>query len=299
MPRLNKGESEYLYTKIDRFLTAYYKHVPVMESDIWTVLRRQAQNGSISVDYLKILQGKEDRIKSGKSTSPKRNGLARRINDAGLAVIREFERGPNGDYAAYKYRDPVGNWTIGWGHLIKRGESFNEPMSRADADALLQEDLSDFEECVERKVDVPLSDNQFGALVSFAFNLGCGNLGDSTLLKKLNNGDYDGAADEFQRWVYAGGQKFNGLIRRRKMERELFVTPDVVEEPEPEPEPEEEVVEVEEPSVEVEPVVVEPEPPLDTTPDVPEEKKHEPTGFTAFFNVIVSFFKSIFSKDKK
>jgi GH24 family phage-related lysozyme (muramidase) len=87
----------------------------------------------------------------------------------------------------------------------------------------LREDLYDFEAAVNKFVKVPLNDNQFSALVSFAFNVGSGAFKSSTLLKKLNQKDYEGAADQFDKWIYAKGQVLNGLIRRRKAEKELFL----------------------------------------------------------------------------
>jgi lysozyme len=72
-------------------------------------------------------------------------------------------------------------------------------------------------------VHVPLTQNQFDALVSFVFNLGVGNFRTSTLLKKLNAGDNDGAAQEFGRWIHAGGKALPGLVRRREAERALFL----------------------------------------------------------------------------
>jgi GH24 family phage-related lysozyme (muramidase) len=77
---------------------------------------------------------------------------------------------------------------------------------------------------VEALVETPLTDNQFGALVSFTFNLGRGNLAKSTLLRKLNGGDYDGAAIEFNKWNKAGGKVLAGLVARRAAEAELFQT---------------------------------------------------------------------------
>ena len=87
---------------------------------------------------------------------------------------------------------------------------------------MLKKDLIKFEEGVEKLVEVDINSNQFSALVSFAFNLGCGNLKKSTLLKKLNDGDTEGASDEFLQWVSAGGKRLPGLERRREAERELF-----------------------------------------------------------------------------
>lgn len=123
------------------------------------------------------------------------------------------------------YQDPVGVWTIGWGHTglkhkdgtVHKGRVITEEK----ATELLTHDLRSFAERVTKLVKVRLTDDQFSALVSFDFNTG--GLSKSTLLKKLNAGDYKGAADEFLRWNKAGGQVLRGLTRRRESERNLFI----------------------------------------------------------------------------
>lgn len=118
------------------------------------------------------------------------------------------------------YQDAVGVWTIGYGHTlgVKRGQVITE----AQADQLLFKDVERFEASVNRLVTAALTQYQFNALVSFAFNVGGGNLKSSTLLKKLNRGDYKGAEQEFMKWVYAGGQQLRGLKRRRAAEAAMF-----------------------------------------------------------------------------
>ena len=96
------------------------------------------------------------------------------------------------------------------------------------AESLLLDDLSMFAEGVERYAKVSLTDNEFGALVSFSFNLGLGNLQKSTLLKKVNAGNMVGAAEEFLKWTKAGGKVLPGLVKRRAAERELFLTKEQV-----------------------------------------------------------------------
>lgn len=90
------------------------------------------------------------------------------------------------------------------------------------AESLLCEDLKVYEKCVKENVIVPLTQNEFDALVSFCFNLGCPSLKRSTLLKKLNVGDKAGAAEEFPRWNKAAGEVLDGLTRRRLAEKDLF-----------------------------------------------------------------------------
>lgn len=139
-----------------------------------------------------------------------------KISSAGLELIQEFE-----GLRQKAYLDAVGVPTIGFGHTngVKMGQS----ITYAQAVDYLREDVEDAENAVDRLVKAPLSQNQFDALVSFTFNLGQGNLGKSTLLKKLNAGDYKGAADEFLKWNKAGGRTLHGLVRRREAERKMFL----------------------------------------------------------------------------
>ncbi len=165
----------------------------------------------------------------------------REVNDATVDLIKSFEGIPDGNPKTVNldpYLDPIGIWTIGWGHAITQGRIFvrgkaNEALAdslypggitREQAVALLRTDLMDTGKDVLNIVTVELNDNQYGALVSFAFNLGVGNLGKSTLLRLLNTSDTDGAADEFLKWNRAAGKVLKGLTARRKAERDLFLT---------------------------------------------------------------------------
>ena len=94
--------------------------------------------------------------------------------------------------------------------------------SESEIDELFRHDLRRFERGVTRLINYPLQQNQFDALVSFAFNLGNGALQASTLRRKLNRGDVEGASNEFKRWVRAGGRVLKGLVRRRAAEAILF-----------------------------------------------------------------------------
>lgn len=138
------------------------------------------------------------------------------ISNKGLALIRNFE-----GFSEYKYKDSAGYWTIAWGHLIKEGEEFREPMDYKTAETVLKEDVKVAEKIVNKKVKVALTQEQFDALVSFAFNVGSGNFSKSTLLIKLNSGQ-NKVPEELQRWVYAGGEKLTGLVLRRKAEGLLY-----------------------------------------------------------------------------
>lgn len=141
----------------------------------------------------------------------------KRLTPNGYALIKRFE-----GFSAYVYNDAAGYPTIGYGHKIKPGEVFDEPMSERAAFSLLVNDISRFEKCVNESVKVPISQNMFNSLVSFAYNVGCGAFRRSTLLLKLNKGDYIGAYNEFDRWVKAGNKKLRGLVVRREAEKELF-----------------------------------------------------------------------------
>jgi len=141
-----------------------------------------------------------------------------KISQTGLDLIKSFE-----GLKLKAYQDVVGVWTVGFGSTgphVKPGMM----ITAKQAEDLLRDDVSRFEACVTKQVSVPLSQNQFDALVSFAFNLGCGNLASSTLLKKLNVKDYAGAANEFTKWNRAGGQVLAGLTRRREAEKALFLS---------------------------------------------------------------------------
>jgi len=122
------------------------------------------------------------------------------------------------------YLCPANVWTIGYGHTkgVKKGDK----ITKEQAEKLLEEDLAFFRNGVKRLVKVALNKNQFGALVSFAYNLGLGSLESSTLLKMLNAKDYQGAADQFLRWNKSKGKVLTGLVRRREAERAVFLTPE-------------------------------------------------------------------------
>ena len=142
----------------------------------------------------------------------------RRIGRPGLNLIKEFE-----GLRLEKYKDAVGKWTIGYGHLILPSERFDRPLTESEAEDLLQSDLRKFEGGIIQYVTARISQNQFDALVSFAFNLGLANLKGSTLLRLLNQGKYSEAAEQFLRWNKAGGMAMPGLTRRRAAERDLFL----------------------------------------------------------------------------
>ena len=124
------------------------------------------------------------------------------------------------------YRDAAGYWTVGYGHLLSRdkskGASNFPPITHKEAEALLTSDLEKAARSVLRLCPVPLTEGRLSALIDFTFNLGSGNLQISTLRKLVNRGDMTEAVDEFHKWVYAGGVKLPGLVRRRAAEAEIF-----------------------------------------------------------------------------
>lgn len=143
----------------------------------------------------------------------------------GIALIKGFE-----SCRLTAYPDPgTGGapWTIGYGWTLPVDGKPIKPgmkIDQATADRLLKTGLVSYENDVQKLVKVKLTQNQFDALVSFAYNVGSRALSTSTLLKKLNAGDIKGAADEFLRWNKAGGKVLNGLTRRREAERALFLS---------------------------------------------------------------------------
>jgi lysozyme len=137
---------------------------------------------------------------------------------AGLSLIKQFE-----GCKLKAYLCPAGVPTIGYGRT--KGVKLGDTCSQAQADAWLTQEYDEFEAGVRKLVAVALTANQLGALVSFAYNIGLGALRTSTLLRKLNAGDYKGAALEFGRWNKAAGRVLAGLSRRRAAEAALFVKP--------------------------------------------------------------------------
>jgi len=144
------------------------------------------------------------------------------INAAGLEIIKSFE-----GYSSNVYLDPIGIPTIGYGSIWdSHGHrvTINHPsISKDEGEILLRNEIKHVERAIEKLTEVPLTSNEFSALCSFTYNVGSGNYQASTLRNKLNDDDYDGAADEFPKWRRAGGRILKGLVRRREAEQELFL----------------------------------------------------------------------------
>ncbi|MCP1107019.1 lysozyme [Serratia nevei] len=151
------------------------------------------------------------------------------LSARGLSLIKSYE-----DLRLSSYRDSGGIWTIGYGHSgeVRAGQTISE----LTALTLLQADVMECEALLHRIIEVPLNQGQFDALVSFLFNVGPGKAGvksglrylksgsPSTLLRLLNAGRYQEAAEQFPLWAYAGGQRLPGLLRRRREEQRLFLS---------------------------------------------------------------------------
>lgn len=159
-----------------------------------------------------LFKRKEQKIPDKKITS---------ISKVGLDLIKFFE-----GYRDEAYQCSAGIWTIGWGSTIvdqvrvKKGDT----ISKSKAQVALKSHLSnEVYPVIKSLVKVPLTQGQFDALCSFIYNLGAWAFEGSTLLRKLNAGDYNGVGKEFHKWVYADGRKLPGLITRRRKEAELFI----------------------------------------------------------------------------
>ena len=158
-------------------------------------------------------------LKDGQPVSLGGPSASRQINDNGLRILKSFE-----GLRLEAYLDPVGVWTIGYG--TTSGVRPGMAITTAEAENLLRQDLRRFEAAVSNNVRVTINENQFSALVSFTYNVGEGALSSSTLLRLLNQGSIQDAAEQFPRWNKAGGRVLAGLSRRRNAERALFLGQD-------------------------------------------------------------------------
>lgn len=181
--------------------------------------------------------------------------MAREVNAAGIDLIKRWEGLVDGDPRTPgldPYLCSAGYWTIGWGHVVGHPETgamlrgpamrdlafsvYPQGITEAEAEEMLAGDLARFGEGVSRLVEVEISDNQFAALVSWAFNIGLGRpaqgrekgtgMAGSTLLRRLNAGDHDAPIAELPKWNKAGGTTSRGLTARRADEAALWSTPD-------------------------------------------------------------------------
>ncbi len=178
---------------------------------------------------------------------------ARDVPACALALIRRFEGLHDGDRKTAVLEpqaDPVGIYTVGWGHALFAGgrpvkdretayrlwrARWPAEMARPDADALLKADAQAVcDKVVALFPNTPLSDAQLGAMISLAYNIGVGEIGgapdfaDSSVRRRLIAGDVEGAADAFRLWRYAGGRELPGLVARREAERAVFLNQGVL-----------------------------------------------------------------------
>jgi len=139
----------------------------------------------------------------------------RHITQDGLDLIKRFE-----GFSPTIYICPAGYPTIGYGHLVRDHEQdrYQQGITEQEAEDLLRRDIQVAERAVLRLIDVPLTDGQFDALVSFTFNLGAGALQRSTLRRKVNREEHAEVPAQLMRWVWAGGRKLSGLVTRRAAE---------------------------------------------------------------------------------
>lgn len=140
----------------------------------------------------------------------------RHITQAGLNLIKSFEA-----FSEYSYTCLAGKDTIGYGHVIRKSETIEQPLSEEDGELLLKKDVVIAEKAVLRNINVPLEDYQFDALVSLTFNCGGGALQRSILRMKLNRQEYD-VGERFLKWNKIRGRVSKGLTRRRIAEAEMF-----------------------------------------------------------------------------
>ena len=142
-------------------------------------------------------------------------GILMKLGERGTEILKYFE-----GCKLTAYQDSVGVWTIGYGHT--KGVYDGMTITQDQAEQMLLSELEEYEGYIENMVTVPLTQNQFDALVVWIYNLGPTNFKNSTLLKELNAGNYNAAGQEITRWNKAGGKVLAGLVKRREAEAELF-----------------------------------------------------------------------------
>lgn len=141
-----------------------------------------------------------------------------KTSPAGVTMIKRFE-----SCRLHAYTDVANNWTIGWGHVsvdIHQGVVWTQ----AKCDEQLVRDLIKFENALNGMLTVELNQNQYDSLIDFVYNAGPGNLEKSTLLKKVNESDFEGASKQFGRWAHSNGKLIPALVKRRAYEKDLFMS---------------------------------------------------------------------------
>lgn len=174
-------------------------------------------------DFLRELLGLPDRpvgqppYTGWLTTAKEKSAIPIETSQAGIDLIKRWE-----GCRTTAYKCPAGVWTVGYGHTVTAKVGMS--ISYDKAEELLRQDLQRFEKAVKTLAKVPLSQNQFDALVSFTYNVGVKAFGDSTLLSLLNQKKYLPSADQFSRWTKAGSKTLPGLVLRRSEERDLFLS---------------------------------------------------------------------------
>ncbi len=149
-----------------------------------------------------------------------------KLTEAGLDLIKERE-----GLRLEAYHCQANVLTIGYGHTSAAGAPLVKPgmkITQADAERILARDLVKYEDAVKRGVKVEINDNQYSALVSLCYNIGETRFATSTVLKRVNARDFNGAAEAFAMWNRAGGKVSKGLTKRRAAEAAMFLTPTIV-----------------------------------------------------------------------
>lgn len=139
------------------------------------------------------------------------------INDITIDLIKINE-----GFEPNFYYCQAGKKTIGYGHVVEDGENIQEPLSKKQAEDLLEKDINARMKQIMPYIKVELNENQLGAIMSLVFNIGVAAFKKSTLLKKLNKGDLEGAAEEFTKWIYIDKKPSEGLLNRRMREKLFF-----------------------------------------------------------------------------
>ncbi|HHI82583.1 MAG TPA: lysozyme [Rhizobiales bacterium] len=143
-----------------------------------------------------------------------------KVNQKGIDLIKRYE-----GFRRQAYRDAVGVWTIGYGHTSRAGApkvTAKLKITRAEGEEILKRDVAKFAAEIAPLINVPLSDDQFSALVSFAYNTGPAAFASSSVLRMVNAGRFDAVPNRLSLWVKAGGKTLKGLVRRRAAEAALF-----------------------------------------------------------------------------
>ena len=156
-----------------------------------------------------------------------------KLTDEGLTLIKRFE-----GFRGSAYRCPAGVWTIGYGHTTQAGPpavTASLRLTEVQAHAVLAADLERFARDVRLALRRELNDQQFSALVSFAYNVGSNAFRSSSVLKAVNAGDFDAVPRRLQLWIKGGGRVLPGLVKRRAAEAELFMSENVFQVPLPVP----------------------------------------------------------------